>query len=160
MARSRGAHVIATVRGDTAEARQLGAEEAYDAGACNVLAALHAVHPGGVDAVLDLVNGSDVISRDAEILKSGGNLVSTIHAADEKWFAERHITAYNIMSSATQGPGQNPSSSPQGLSAVARMAAEGTITVRIGSRVELEGAGQMLEKLRSGGLHGKAVIRI
>jgi NADPH:quinone reductase-like Zn-dependent oxidoreductase len=160
MARSRGAHVIATVRGDAAEARQLGAEEAYDAGACNVLAALHAVHPGGVDAVLDLVNGSDVISRDVEILKPGGSLVSTIHAADEKWFAERHITAYNIGPSSTPGPGANPSSSPQGLSAVARMAAEGTITVRIGSTVGLEGAGQMLEKLRSGGLHGKAVIRI
>jgi D-arabinose 1-dehydrogenase-like Zn-dependent alcohol dehydrogenase len=125
-----------------------------------VLAALHAAHPEGVDAVLDLVNGSDVISRDAEILKSGGTLVSTIHAADEKWFAERHITAYNIGPSSIPGPGANPSSSPQGLSAVARMAAEGTITVRIGSTVALEGAGQMLEKLRSGGLHGKAVIRI
>ena len=160
MARSRGAHVIGTVRGDTAEARRLGAEEAYDATACNVLAALHAVHPEGVDAVLDLVNGSDVISRDAKILKPGGSLVSTIHAADEKWFAERRITAYNIGAGTTPGPGANPSSSPQGLGEVARMAAEGTITVRIGSTVELEGAGQMLEKLRSGGLHGKAVIRI
>ena len=160
MARSRGAHVIGTVRGDTAEARRLGAEEAYDARSCNVLAALHAAHPEGVDAVLDLVNGSDVISRDAEILKPGGSLVSTIHAADEKWFAERHITAYNIGASTDPGPGANPSSSPQGLSEVARMAAEGTITVRIGSTVELEGAEQMLEKLRSGGLHGKAVIRI
>jgi len=160
MARSRGAHVIATVRGDAAEARRLGAEEAYDATACNVLAALHAAHPGGVDAVLDLVNGSDAISRDAEILKPGGILVSTIHAADENWFAECNITAYNIGAGTTPGPGANPSSSPQGLSEVAHMAAEGTITVRIGSTVELEGAGQMLEKLRSGGLHGKAVIRI
>ena len=30
MARSRGAHVIATVRGDADEARRLGAEEVYD----------------------------------------------------------------------------------------------------------------------------------
>lgn len=160
MARSRGAHVIATVRGDAGEARRLGAEEVYDAKACNVVAALHAAHPQGVDAVLDLVNGPDAIPRDAEILKPGGSLVSVIHAADEKWFAERHITAYNIDSSATQGPGVNPSSSPQGLSQIARMLADGTITARIASTVELDGAGQVLEKLRNGGLRGKAVIRI
>jgi hypothetical protein len=46
-----------------------------------------------VDAVLDLVTGSDGIRRDAEILKSGGRLVSTLYAANEGWFAERQITA-------------------------------------------------------------------
>ena len=51
-------------------------------------------------------------------------------------------------------------SSPQGLNQVARMVAEGTITVRINSTVELDGAAQMLEKLRKGGLRGKAVIRL
>ena len=40
------------------------------------------------------------------------------------------------------------------------MLADGTITVRIGSAVDLDGAGQMLETLRSGGLRGKAVIRL
>jgi D-arabinose 1-dehydrogenase-like Zn-dependent alcohol dehydrogenase len=54
----------------------------------------------------------------------------------------------------------NPSFSPQGLSQVARMLADGTITARIRTTVELEGAGQVLEKLRSGGLSGKAVIHI
>jgi NADPH2:quinone reductase len=154
MARSRGVHVIATVRGDADEARRLGAEEVYDIKAIDVVEALRASHPNGVDAVLDLVNGSDAIRRDAEILQSGGRLVSTIYAADEGWFAERQITAYNIASSA------NPLSSPQGLNEVARMLADGTITARIRSTVELDGAGQMLEKLRNGGLRGKAVIRL
>ena len=143
MARSRGVHVIATVRGDADEARRLGAEEVYDNKAVDV-----------VDAVLDLVNGSDAIRRDAEILKSGGSLVSTIYAADEKWFAERQITAHNIASSA------NPLSSPEGLNQVAHMLAEGAITARIRSTVELDGAGQLLEQLRNGGLRGKAVIRL
>ena len=154
MARSRGAHVIATVRGDADEARRLGAEEVYDTNAVDVVAALRASHPDGVDAVLDLVNGTDAIRRDAEILKAGGTLVSTIYAADEKWFAERQITAHNI-SSIT-----NVLSSPQGLNKVARMVAEGTITVRVNSTVELDGAAQMLENLRKGGLRGKAVIRL
>jgi NADPH:quinone reductase-like Zn-dependent oxidoreductase len=154
MARSRGAHVIATVRDDPEEARRLGAEEVYDSKAVDVVDALRASHPDGVDAVLDLVSGSDAIHRDAEILKSGGSLVSTIYAADEGWFAERQITAHNIASSA------NSLSSPEGLNQVAHMLAEGTITARIRSMVGLDGAGQMLEKLRNGGLRGKAVIRL
>jgi NADPH:quinone reductase-like Zn-dependent oxidoreductase len=154
MARSRGAHVIATVRGRADEARRLGAEEVYDTKAIDVTAALRASHPDGVDAILDLVNGSDAIRRDAEILKPGGHLVSTIYAADQAWFAERQITAHNIAGSA------NPFSTPQGLNEVARMLADGTITARIRSTVKLNGAGQMLEKLRNGGLRGKAVIRL
>src|ERR1700685_976233 len=98
MARARGAHVIATVRGDADEARRLGAEEVYDTDSVDVTDALRTSHPSGVDAVLDLVNGKDAIGRDAEILKPGGSLVSTIYAADEKWFAERKITAHNIRS--------------------------------------------------------------
>jgi len=115
MARSRGAHVIATVRGDADEARRLGAEEVYDTKAVDVIDALRASHPDGVDAILDLINGSDAIRRDAEILRSGAGLVSTIYAADEGWFAMRQITAHNIAGNT------NPSLSPQGLSEVARM---------------------------------------
>ncbi len=154
MARSRGAHVIATVRGDAAEARRLGAEEVYDSQATDVIDALRAAHPGGADAVLDLVSGPDVIRRDAEVIRPGGRLVSTIFAADEGWFAERQITAYNHASSA------NPLISPQGLTTVAQMLADGTITARIRSTVDLDAAGQVLDELRRGGLRGKAVIRL
>jgi NADPH:quinone reductase len=154
MARSRGVHVIATVRGDVDEARRLGAEEVYDSKTADVIEALHASHPNGVEAVLDLVNGKDAIRRDAEILKRGGSLVSAIYAADEGWFAERKITAHNIAGLS------NPFSTPQGLNQVARMLADGTITARIRSTVDLDAAGQMLEKIRTGGLRGKAVIRL
>jgi NADPH2:quinone reductase len=154
MARSRGAYVIATVRGDPDEARRLGAEEVYDTKAVDAIGTLRAAHRDGVDAVLDVVNGKDAIHRDAEILKSGGSLVSTLYAADERWFADRKITAHNIASN------KNPLSSPQGLNELARGLADGTITARIRSTVELDGVGQMLEKLRHGGLRGKAVIRL
>ena len=40
------------------------------------------------------------------------------------------------------------------------MLKEGKITARIRSTVELDGVAQMLEKLRNGGLRGKAVIRL
>ncbi len=154
IARSRGAHVIATVRGDADEARRLGAGEVYDSRSVDVIDALHADHPGGVDAVLDLVDGPDAIRRDAEVIRPGGHLVSTIFAADEGWFAERQISARNHASSA------NPLISPQGLTTVARMLADGTITARIRSTVNLDAAGQVLDELRHGGLRGKAVIRL
>jgi NADPH2:quinone reductase len=154
MARSRGAHVIATVRDDADEARRLGADEVYDSRSVDVVEALRASHPDGVDAVLDLLNGPDAIGRDAEILKAGGSLVSTISAADQAWFAERRITAHNI------GTNANPVLSPQGLNQVASMLADGVITARIRSTVDLDGAGQMLERLRHGGLRGKAIIRL
>jgi len=119
-----------------------------------VASALRAAHPDGVDAVLDLVSGPDAIRGDAEFIKPGGRLVSTIFAADEKWFAGRQITAHNSASNA------NPLLSPQGLTEVARMLADGTITARIRSTVTLDGAEQVLDKLRHGGLRGKAVIRL
>ncbi len=154
IARSRGAHVIATVRGDADEARGLGAEEVYDSLAVDVINALHADHPGGVDAVLDLVSGPDAIRGDAEIIRPGGHLVSTTFAADEAWFAQRQITAHNHASSA------NPLISPEGLTTVAQLLADGVITTRIRSAVDLEAAGQVLDDLRHGGLRGKAVIRL
>ena len=154
MARSRGAHVIATVRGDVGEARRLGAGEVYDSQAGDVIAALRAAHPDGVDAVLDLVNGPDAIRRDAEVIRPAGHLVSTIFAADEGWFAQRQITAHNHASSA------NPLISPQGLATVAQMLADGTITARIRSTTGLDAAAQTLDELRHGGLRGKAVIRL
>ena len=154
MALSRGAHVIATVRGDADEARRLGAEEVYDSQAVDVTSALHAAHPDGVDAVLDLISGPQAIRGDADFIKPGGRLVSTIFAADEGWFADRQITARNSASSA------NPLLSQQGLTEVAGMLADGTITTRIRSTVDLDGAGQILETLRQGGLRGKAVIRL
>jgi NADPH:quinone reductase-like Zn-dependent oxidoreductase len=154
IARSRGAHVIATVRGDADEARRLGAEEVYDSQAVDVIEALRADHPDGVDAVLDLVSGPDAIRRDAEVIRHGGRLVSTIRAADEDWFAGREIIAHNHASSA------NPLISPEGLTTVAQLLADGTITARIRSTVSLDATGQVIEELRRGGLRGKAVIRL
>jgi len=161
MALARGAHVIAAVRGDLPEARRLGAAEVYDTGARDVADLLRESHPDGVDAVLDIVNGRSAIRGDVEFLRPGGRLVSTVFGADVGWFAERHITAFNIVGHTTPfGGTPNPKQSPQGLTEVAQMLAAGTITARIGSAVGLDAVPGVLEKLRDGDLHGKAVIRL
>jgi NADPH2:quinone reductase len=154
MARSQGVRVIGTVRGDADQARQLGAAEVYDTASLDVFDAIHKAHPDGVDAILDLVNGPDAIRRDAEILKSRGSLVSTIYAADEKWFAERRIKAHNIAGNS------NPFATPKGLAQVVQMLAAGTITSRVQAIVELNDASEILEKLKKGGLRGKALVHV
>ena len=118
MAHSRGAHVLASRRGDVDEARRLGAEEVYDSRAVDMIDALRADYPDGVDAVLDLVNGSDAIDAMLDMIRPGGHLGPTIFAADEASFAQRHITAHN------HATNTNPLISPQGLATVGQMLAE------------------------------------
>ncbi|HEY3907395.1 MAG TPA: zinc-binding dehydrogenase [Streptosporangiaceae bacterium] len=172
MAKHRGAHVIATVRsaarglpsaGRTAgvfpksgadEARRLGADEVFESGDGDVVTAILAAHPDGVDAVLDNVSDEVATRRDAELLGPGRRLVSTVHAADESWFADHQITARNI-----SGPA-NPFASPAGLSELARLVADGTIDARVRTVVPLDEALQIHDRLRQGGLSGKALIRI
>ncbi|HEX9623446.1 MAG TPA: zinc-binding dehydrogenase [Streptosporangiaceae bacterium] len=154
IARHRGAHVIATVRSGADEARRLGADEVFETGDGDVVAAILAAHPDGVDAVLDNVSDAGATRRDAELLGPGRRLVSTVHAADESWFAERQITAQNI-----SGP-TNPLASPAGLAELARLVADGTIQARVRAVVPLEEALRALDRLHQGGLHGKALIRI
>lgn len=126
----------------------------YDSSTVDVIDVLRSSHADGVEAVLDMVNGPEAVRRDAEIRKPGGRLVTTLYAADEGWFAERDITANNISSST------NPLSSRRGLNEVAGMLANGIITARIGSTVDLDGAAQLLATLRRGGVCGKAIIRL
>jgi NADPH:quinone reductase-like Zn-dependent oxidoreductase len=154
IAHARGAHVIATVRGNPDDAIRLGADEVYDSKTLDPVEALRAAHPDGIDAILDPISDPGAIRREADILRAGGNIVSTLGAADESWFAERHIHAQNITAVT------NPFNSAKGLSELARMLAGGIITARISASVDLKAAGDLLERLRSGGLHGKAVIRI
>jgi NADPH:quinone reductase-like Zn-dependent oxidoreductase len=156
IARHRGAHVIAVVRGagDVDEARGLGADEVYDSSAGDVIGQVRGSHADGADAVLDLINGPDQIRRDVGLLRAGGRLVSAVHAADEAWFGERQITAHNV-----SGP-VNPMSSRQGLDQIAGLLADGVITARVRFRYELTDAHRALDQLRAGGMRGKAVIRL
>ena len=153
LARARGAHVIATVHRDTHEAVRFGAKEAYDSLDVDAIDAIKQKHPNGIDAVLDVVNGPEAIRRDAEILKPGGRLVSTLYAADLPWFVRRRITAQNIASV------ENPFASRRGLTELSHFLATGAITARIATTETLANAGALLDQVRHGGVHGKAVIR-
>ncbi len=151
LAHQRGAHVIGTVRSGPERARELGADETIAGD--DVAAQVKRAHPDGVDAVLDLVHDEDGTKALAEVIKPGGAIVSTIHGADEAWFAQRNIKATNVVVN------QTPQWSPAGLSELAGMVAAGKLDVGIALEAPLADAARVLERSKTGSLGGKAILR-
>jgi NADPH:quinone reductase-like Zn-dependent oxidoreductase len=155
IARDRGARVIGTARRSNEQlARSLGVEEfvAYDEQ--NVVEAIGAAHPQGVDAVLDLVDGPSTIGAMADVLRKGGKIVSTIGAADAGWFADRGVPAINISLP------QTPASSHEGLRELLKMLERGAIRVMIGGERSLAGAAAALDESKSGSVDGKLILTV
>jgi len=98
MAARQGVHVIATARTEDQEyLRSLGASETVDYTRGDVVEAVRASHPGGVDAVLDVVNNPAALAHNAQALRPGGRLLSTVFAVDPAQPDERGIAAVNIV---------------------------------------------------------------
>ncbi|MHB8433677.1 MAG: NADP-dependent oxidoreductase [Candidatus Tyrphobacter sp.] len=155
IARDRGAHVIASGRASNERlARELGADEyvAYDRE--DVFAAIARAHPGGVDAVLDLVDDADAIGRTAGTIREGGRIVSTIHAADAAWFSARKILAENLRMTHT------PASSHEGLRTLVKMLEEGRLRTVIAAERPLSEAVDALEESKRGAVAGKLVLMV
>jgi NADPH:quinone reductase-like Zn-dependent oxidoreductase len=155
IARSRGAHVVGTAHSGMEEvARAAGSEGviAYDRD--DVVAAAKKLHPDGVDAVLDVVSDRDAIKKDADVLRRGGRIVSTIGAADEAWFEQRRIEAYNLVMA------QTPESSPEGLDALTRMVADREIAARVQNELPLSDAERVIERSKAGQISGKVVLNV
>jgi NADPH:quinone reductase len=97
LAARRGAHGIATARGaNEAFVRELGATETIDHTSEDVVEAVRAAHPDGIEAIIDVVSDPEVLGRMAELVKAGGSVASSIFAADVESLAQRSIEATNI----------------------------------------------------------------
>lgn len=80
IARSLGAHVVATARpgGEEEHARSLGAGTIVDWSAGEVARAVRAAVPDGVDALLDLISTEEALPRfAAAVLRPGGRAATT-----------------------------------------------------------------------------------
>jgi len=155
IAHDRGARVVGTARAaNESLARSFGVDEfvAYDDG--DPAAEVKRLHPEGVDAVLDLVDDAGRIGRWSDAVREGGRIVSTIGAADVERFAARHVTAINLVMSATA------QSSHAGLRALAQMVEDGRLRVPIASEHALSEAARALEESKSGSADGKIVLTI
>ncbi|TYC15977.1 NADP-dependent oxidoreductase [Actinomadura syzygii] len=79
LAAQAGVKVLATATRDEADyVRGLGAKEAVDYTAGDVAELARAAEPGGVDAVIDLVNFGPGLAATAAAAKPGGRIVSTL----------------------------------------------------------------------------------
>ena len=156
LAHQRGAVVIGTIRGSSADhARSLGADEVIDTASADPVAVVNAGHAGGIDAVLDLVStDKDANAKFADVLRPGGKLVTTNHVADEALFAQRGLVAVNVVMN------QTPQSSPEGLTQLARLVADGKLKVIIAGERPLADGPSVLDDGKAGKLHGKIVLSI
>ncbi len=151
MAAQQGVHVIATARTEDQEyLRSLGASETVDYTQGDVVEAVRASHPGGVDAVLDVVSKPAALAHNAQALRPGGRLLSTVYAIDPAQPAERGIIAVNIVR-------------PQGaevLDRLNRMVEAGSLWVPVQETLPLEEAARAQELQQHGHVRGKLVLTV
>jgi NADPH:quinone reductase-like Zn-dependent oxidoreductase len=151
LAARRGARVIATARqADEEFARGLGATETVDHARKNLVDAVRMAHPGGIEAIIDVVSDREVLGHMSGLLKEGGRLASSVYAADGESLAERGIRATNV--------GMQPDA--RRLEELARMVDAGELTVRLERTFPLERASEALEESRTGHVRGKIVLLV
>ncbi|MDQ5810789.1 MAG: NADP-dependent oxidoreductase [Actinomycetota bacterium] len=151
LASRRGARVIATARqSNQALARGLGAAETIDHTRTNLLDAVRAAHPGGIEAIIDVVSDSDELDRMAGLVKEGGRLASSVYAADVESLAGRNIVATNV--------GMQPNA--RRLEELSWMVDAGKLSVRLERLFPLERASEALEESRTGHVRGKIVLLV
>ena len=150
--KSLGARVIATGGpADTEYLRALGADDVIDYTSGDTNAQLHRRYPEGVDAVLDVVSRGDALLADAQILRQGGILVSSLEGPDQSAFAN-DIRVHYIQLTAQPGD----------LADLAQRAADGELRIEVAAEYELAQAAQAMADLMDHAKHtrGKLVVRI
>ena len=96
LATKRGARVLAiSSAANTDYARTLGAAEAVDYEAGDVVEAVRSLAPEGIDVIAEMHGGDDT-ARLSELVRSGGRVVSAVGGADEETLKARGIEAANI----------------------------------------------------------------
>lgn len=139
LAAAAGAHVIASALPEDHDyLRELGAAELLDRNV-DVASAVRESHPGGVDALFDLVSQAP----DATLLNDGGRLASPLGAAGEG------TGRFNV--------GAVPS--PENLQRLGELLA-GTLQVPIQRTYPLENAGEALQALPTTHTQGKLAVSV
>ena len=151
LAARHGARVIATARQvNEVFVRELRAAETIDHTRDDLVDAVRAAHPDGIEAIIDVVSDPEVLTHMAGLVKEGGRIASSVYAADVESLAERSIKATNI--------GMQPNA--QRLEELSWMVDAGEISVRIERTFPLEKAREALEESRTGHVRGKIVLLV
>ncbi len=148
LAAAAGVEVLATAGpSETEYVLGLGATHALDYTSEDPVELALAVHPGGVDGVIDLVNGGDAVLGSARALRPAGRFVSPLGGPSE---LGRGITASYV--SLTLLPGD--------LEDLAARAASGALRVEVSRVYPFGEAGQAFVDFAAGHTRGKLVVDI
>jgi NADPH2:quinone reductase len=148
LAAKRGARVLAVSSAANADyARKLGAAEFIDYAAADVVEAVRSLAPDGIDVIAEM-HGGDDNARVAELVRSGGRVVSAVGGADEETLKARGIEAANIMGMVATEP----------LGSLAGMLERGEIVSPEIRTIPLAEAAEAFEQVASGHTRGKIVV--
>jgi NADPH:quinone reductase-like Zn-dependent oxidoreductase len=149
LAATGGAHVIATARRTNETlARELGAAETIDHTTEDLVEAVRMAHPGGIEAVIDLVSDREALCRASTLVNEGGRLASSVYAADVEGLLGRGIGGTNVS--------MQPDA--RRLGELSRLVDAGELAVRLDRTFPLESAPEALEQRRIGHVRGKIVL--
>lgn len=110
---------------------------------------VRADHPGGVDALIDLVaHAPDALPTGA--VRKGGKVASTLGAATEEALDGHGLTGGNVRATATRDV----------IAALADQVVAGTLTVDVTTVLPLENAAEGLATIASGTARGKIVVSV
>ena len=149
LAAAAGAKPIAVTRSVNHDyVRSLGAVEAIDYSSQDVFETVRTAHPDGLAAIFDMVGSKEEIDRPAQLLRTGGYLVSMVGAADTEALASRGITGVNVVTQATT----------EKLERVARFVEAGKLKPPEIRTFSLEEAGQAEAEIEGRHVRGKLVV--
>lgn len=148
LAARRGAHVIVSASSrNHPYLRQLGASELIDYTSTDVVSAIRASHPSGIDAVLDCVGG-ETAANSVQAIRDGGRLVSIVDL--EQVTPTRQIDTHVLY---FRPDGQQ-------LAELARFVDDGQLTVHLDRVFPLEEARQAHERMETRHHQGKIVLSV
>jgi len=151
LAAARGYRVLATAgASDAPLLRGFGAAEIYEYRTVDLFTSVQQAHPQGIDALLDLVSDAPTLKRMVGLVRRGGQVRSTIGAADTGMLQQRGLQGGNFFLKAEASL----------LRRLAAIVESGELQVPIDSTIALDSVPAAIAAHRRGGARGKTVIRI
>ena len=149
MAKNAGAVVVGVAGASNFDyVRGLGADEAIDYAAANVVDTVKNAHPKGIKAVVHTAGDAETLSGLAELVSEGGFVVSMRGGAKVDELAARHVTGINVQTRTTTAE----------LDKLSAMVMAGQLKRPAIQTFELADAGRAFEEIGTGHVRGKLVI--
>lgn len=144
----RGVTVVATSSPDSAERmRELGATDVVDYTAGPVVEQVRAIHPDGVDALINLV-GYSLADVPVDALRPGGTVRTVTQVPDDATIAARGLTGGGVIASPDRSV----------MEPLAAQAAAGTLQIDVARVVPIGDALAALADIAAHRAHGKIVV--